>query len=99
MDMFALTPDGATPKPTAAVRVKVIDVKEKRRVFPPDGGDPLGFPVSVDMNALGNDAYRTSANRRRLEDMLEKRLADQVTKLFYKHERLNFGQGVTQMEG
>ena len=99
MDTFALTPDGATPKPTAAVRVKVIDVKEKRRVFPPDGGDPLGFPVSVDMNALGNDAYRTSANRRRLEDMLEKRLADQVTKLFYKHERLNFGQGVTQMEG
>jgi hypothetical protein len=33
MESFTLSPDGATPKPTAQVRVKVVDVKAKERLF------------------------------------------------------------------
>lgn len=45
-----------------------------------------------------SDAYRTSAARRRTEDMLEKKLADAIAKIFYEHEPTNFGQGVLHME-
>ena len=99
MDAFALTPDGATPKPTALARVKVVDVEKRERLFPPAGGDPAGVTVQAEINALAADAYRTSANRRKLEDALAKRLADQITKLFYEHEAKNFGGGVSTIEG
>lgn len=99
MDAFALTPDGATPKPTALARVKVVDVEKRERLFPPVGGDPAGVTVQAEINALAADAYRTSANRRKLEDALAKRLADQITKLFYEHEAKNFGGGVSTIEG
>lgn len=100
MEAFVLSPDGATPKPTAMARIKVIDVKEEKRLFPPDGADPAGYPVVADMNALGNEAYRTSASRRRLEDLLAKRLALKITQLFHEHDPKGFGQGVTtSMEG
>lgn len=99
MESFMLSPDGATPKPTATARVKVVDVEAKQRLFPPDGADPAGVPVSAEFEAMGNEAYRTSAARRALEDTLEKRLADRIVKLFYEYERVDFGAGVSRLEG
>lgn len=99
MEYFTLSPDGATPKPTASARVKVIDVKGKERLFPVLGSDPKGYPVTAEIDTLNPDSYRTSAARRMAEDQLEKRLADQITKLFYDHEPKNYGQGVSKMEG
>ena len=99
MESFTLSPDGATPKPTAQVRVKVVDVKAKERLFPPLGADPKGYPVTAQVDTLANDAYRTSAARRNAEDGLEKKLADDVSKLFYDHEPKNVGKGVSKMEG
>ena len=98
MQVFTLSPDGATPRPTAVARVKVVDVKAKERLFPAIGGDTDGFEVSVDIESLSADTYRTSAARRRMEDALEKKLADKVTKLFYEHEPSGFGKGVTNPE-
>src|SRR5262245_15515631 len=34
MVQFADTPDGYTPRPTAACRVRVIDIENRKRVFP-----------------------------------------------------------------
>lgn len=99
MDSFTLSSDGATPKPSADARVKVVDVKAKERLFPPLGGDPKGFPVSAQLDELSFDSYRTSAARRRAEDALEKKLADEISKLFYDHEPKNFGQGVSRIQG
>ncbi|MFO0962829.1 MAG: hypothetical protein U0625_07970 [Phycisphaerales bacterium] len=100
MTQFTLAPDGATPKPTASALVKVVDVKERTRLFPPAGaGDHDGYEVTAEMDALSLDAYRTSAARRKTEDALEKRLADQITRLFYDHEPKGFGKGVSHMEG
>lgn len=99
MDSFTLSPDGVNPKPSAEAHVKVVDVKAKERMFPPLGGDPHGFPVAAELDALSFDAYRTSAARRRAEDALEKKLADEITKLFYEHEPKNFGQGVSRIQG
>jgi hypothetical protein len=98
MQAFDLTPDGATPKPTATARVKVVDVKAKERLFPTAGGDNGGFEVTVDMDAFSADAYRTSASRRRMEDALEKKLADHLAKVFYEHDPNGFGKGVANPE-
>lgn len=96
MDGFALSPDGATPKPVASAFVKVVDVKAKERLFPPLGGDPKGHPVQSELDTQMPDAFRTSAQRRRMEDMLEKKLADDIAKLFYEYEPKNFGEGVSR---
>lgn len=95
MMTFDLMADGVTPRPTATARIKVVDVKTKERLFPPTGGDKLGFEVSAETEALQPGIYRTSAGRRTVEDMLEKRLGDQIVKLFYDHEPRNFGGGVS----
>lgn len=99
MDGFALSPDGATPKPVGSAFVKVIDVKARERLFPPPGGDPMGWPVSAEVQNMTPDMFRTSAQRRRAEDLLEKKLADEVTRLFYDHEPKGFGGGVTEFRG
>ncbi|MBM4098387.1 MAG: hypothetical protein FJ260_00270 [Planctomycetes bacterium] len=96
MESFALSPDGATPKPVASAYVKVVDVKGKERLFPPLGGDPKGQPVASELDSQMPDAFRTSAQRRRMEDMLEKKLADDIAKLFYEYEPKNFGEGVSR---
>ncbi|MBL9140385.1 MAG: hypothetical protein JNK53_00840 [Phycisphaerae bacterium] len=92
---FDLMADGATPRPSASARIKVVDVKSKERLFPPTGGDKQGFEVSAETEALQPGIYRTSAGRRTVEDMLEKKLGDAIVKLFYDHEPRNFGQGVS----
>ena len=95
METFALSVDGAAPKPSASVFVKVVDCKAKERLFPPVGADPKGFAVTAELVDTSFDAYRTSATRRALEDQLEKKLADSISKTFYDHEEKAFGQGVS----
>jgi hypothetical protein len=95
MDSFALTPDGATPKPVGSAYVKVIDVKARERLFPPLGSDPKGYPVSSEVLGMAPEMYRTSANRRRAEELLEKELAQDVARLFFDHDPKNFGGGVS----
>ena len=99
MDGFALSPDGATPKPVASAFVKVIDVKARERLFPPPGGDPMGWPVSTEVQNMTPDMFRTSSQRRGAEDLLEKKLAEEVARLFHDHEPKNFGGGVTEFRG
>ncbi len=98
MVSFDLSPDGATPKPAASANVKVVDVKSKQRLFPPPGGEQAGYLVTAETEALQPGIYRTSAGRRTVEDLLEKRLADQIAKVFYEHEPSAFGQGVSGLE-
>ncbi len=97
MVSFDLSSDGASPKPVAKARIKVVDVSTKTRLFPPPGGDNTGFEVTAETEATQPGIYRTSAGRRQVEDMIEKRLADQIVKVFYDHEdrTRNFGQGVS----
>jgi hypothetical protein len=99
MDGFALSPDGATPKPVGSAFVKVVDVKARERLFPPPGGDPMGWPVSAEVQNMTPEMFRTSAQRRRAEDLLEKKLAEEVARLFHDHEPKNFGGGVTEFRG
>lgn len=98
MVSFSLMPDGASPQPEAEARVKVVDVRSKKRLFPePFGGDTPGYTVKTQIDVSQPGIYRTSAGRRMVEDMLAKSLADQIAKVFYPHEPRTraFGQGVS----
>ncbi len=96
---FKLSADGASPQPTATARIKVLDIKSRERLFPPPGGEHAGYEVTAQTEALQPGIYRTSAGRRQVEEMMEKRLADAIAKCFYDHEKRSFGGGVSGLGG
>ncbi|MBI1370802.1 MAG: hypothetical protein GC162_19385 [Planctomycetes bacterium] len=87
---FDLTESQAIYRPTAAVRVKVIDVETGRRLFPQ--GDNLGYPVSV-QKYYKNMQGATDGTDLVLARGLAQRVAEDVGKLFYEHKEREVGSG------
>ncbi len=88
MVSFSLSPDNVTPRPVGACQVKVIDVTNRERLFPTaDGGfrGSLGYPVQVAMRQVSLERYRTTSSRRSMREQLATEIADQITKVFYRH--------------
>lgn len=79
------SPDNVTPRPSAACRVKVIDVVNRIRLFPPPDAEKPWQEVIVQGPPVSPELYRTSNGRRQIEQLLAAEIADKVTKLFYKH--------------
>jgi hypothetical protein len=92
---FTETVDGATPRPAAACEVKVIDVVNRYRLFPPDGGDESGFMVQVTMGTLNTEAYQSASSRLQIHQALAIKTGDEVAKLFYDHETTELGGNLT----
>ncbi len=82
---FRGSPDNRTPRPSAACRVKVLDVVSRTRLFPAPGAESGWQDVFTMTSTVSPELYRTSQGRRKIEEMLSVALADQVAKLFYKH--------------
>ena len=92
--MFAETPDGFTPVPTAAANVKVIDVTNHQRVFP--GNDMAdGYPVKHSGAPVDPSLYASRPTRQKINESLASELGDQIAKLFYKHEYVDLGERLT----
>lgn len=89
VDDYRISSDGATPQPAAVVNVKVIDVASGARLWP-DGTD-AGETLVVRTREQSLDLYGSSAGRRKVEDALAKQLAEDVSKLFYEHEKRELG--------
>ncbi len=88
MVSFSLTPDNVTPRPVGACQVKVIDVTNRERLFPTPDGEfrgSSGYPVQVAMRQISLDRYRTTSSRRSIREQLANEIADQITKVFYRH--------------
>ncbi len=85
MVAFQGSPDGYTPRPMAACRVRVIDVPNRVRLFPsPEAQEPsrLVQLVSPDVSL---DLYQSAAGRRQIEKSMANQLGDRIAELFYKH--------------
>ncbi len=81
---FRGTVDGM-PRPNASCRVRVIDVINRKRLFPaPDALEPSRL-VQVFGRAANPELYRSRSGRRQLEESLANQLGDRIAKLFYKH--------------
>ena len=89
IDEYRISADGATPRPAAIVNVKVIDVGSGARLWP-DGTDE-GERMIVRTREQSLELYNSSAGRRRVEDELAKQVAEDVSKLFYEHEKRELG--------
>ena len=89
VDDYRISADGATPRPAAIVNVKVIDVASGARLWP-DGTDE-GERMIVRTREQSIELYSSSAGRRRVEDALAKQVAEDVSKLFYEHEKRELG--------
>ncbi len=89
------SPDNVTPRPSAACRVKVIDVVNKSRLFPAPSGEKNWQDVIAQGAPVSPELYRSSAGRREIEQLLAAAIADKVTKLFYKHIPDELGSRLT----
>jgi hypothetical protein len=89
IDEYRISADGATPRPAAIVNVKVIDVASGARLWP-DGTDQ-GEQMVIRTREQSMELYNSSAGRRRVEDALAKQVAEDISKLFYEHEKRELG--------
>ena len=81
-------------RPTAIVRVKVIDVDSKERVYPAGDRMPDGREVTATIRESDTSVLRTRAGRTQVEDALAKRIAVDVGQLFYEHDRIDLGENL-----
>jgi hypothetical protein len=85
LDAFTLSPDGVTYSPLSAVRVKVIDAKEDKRLWPPDSLEK-GAPLNVTLFEKARDIPTSSAGVVQAENELAREVGLAVAQLFYEHE-------------
>ena len=97
MVSFSLSPDNVTPRPQGACYLKVIDVANRERLFPTADDGFSGtdsYPIQVAMRAVSIERYRTTSSRRQIREELANEIADQVTKVFYRHVPRELGRNL-----
>lgn len=96
---FQSMEDAYTLRPTASCRVRVIDVANRRRLFPdPDAPETMasdvGHTVNVTMREVSEELYRSPSGIRQLEESLAVTLGSDVARLFYKHVPRELGSSL-----
>ncbi|MFM7135360.1 MAG: hypothetical protein ACKO0W_13710 [Planctomycetota bacterium] len=81
-------------RPTAIVRVKVIDVEQRIRTYPAVEMMPDGREVTATIREDDSSVLRTRAGRVQVEDDLVKKVGREVAQLFYKHDRIDLGENL-----
>lgn len=91
MAQFQDTPDGFSPRPMAACRVKVIDVNSRQRVFPPEASDTPSHQVQAMLREVDPSIYSTRSGRLQVFEGLAVETGASIAKLFYRHEARPLG--------
>ncbi|MCI0365810.1 MAG: hypothetical protein L0Y44_00420 [Phycisphaerales bacterium] len=94
MAQFQTTADGYTPRPIASCRVRVIDVENRKRVFPPAESPVQAQVVNVAAREFSPELFRTRAGRLKVLEGLAIETGDRIAKLFYKHETKELGKNL-----
>jgi hypothetical protein len=96
MISFALTPDGVIPKPTAVCQVRLIDTQERARLYPQgDDGGQVARTLQASLPELDPTTFNSAASRLKIYEALADVTGDQITKLFYEHEKKELGGQLT----
>jgi hypothetical protein len=88
---FSGTSDGTTPRPTAVCRVRVIDVVERKRLYPSPDGQEASRLLEVNTREVDPATLRSAASRLKVYQALADETGEQIAKLFYKHEIKELG--------
>lgn len=83
--------DGHTPRGLAIARVRLIDVENRRRLYPAEDADVPYRQIEVMTREMSPDAYRSRATRMQVFDALAQETGSAIAKLFYKHEHRELG--------
>ncbi len=83
VDAFALSPDGQTYSPFAALRITVVDCEHDKRLWPDKAG---GYEHLARLPAKAEDAPSGIAGRLKVETELAEHAGQTIAELFYKHE-------------
>lgn len=79
--------DGVRRRPAAVVEVSVLDVVNRARLFPaPDSDGRTRTLQVISPREFPEDAYRSPAARRELQDAMSKIIGVEIAKLFFKHD-------------
>lgn len=81
-------------RPTAKVVVKVVDIDQQVRVYPSEHTLPRGREVTATIREADQSVLRTRAGRTQIEEELARKIASQVGKLFYQHDRIDLGENL-----
>ena len=81
-------------RPTAIVRVKVMDLERRVRIDPSADTMPEGREVTAIIREKNADSLRTRAGRTQVEDELVRKLAVEIAQLFYQHDRVDLGENL-----
>jgi hypothetical protein len=87
VDSFQLSPDGSQHAPTGTLRVKVIDTRTDKRIFPEkaEGGKDPSFPVSIAEKVRASALPTSNAERLKEQQELADSLGERLGQLFFKH--------------
>ena len=81
---FSLSQDGITPEPYAACRVRVIDLNEQKRMYPPVDESNSRL-VEVSLPGTKSQGMTDSRQRQKLGELLATETGRKVAMLFYEH--------------
>lgn len=85
VDGFTLSVDGVSYTPAASVRVKVIDAKDDKRIWPAAALDK-GAPVTVTLFEKAQNPPTTAGAVAQAENELASEVGKAVAELFFEHE-------------
>jgi hypothetical protein len=86
LDTFVLSTDGSTFQPTASMRVKVVDIEKKVRVWPPEPEE--WYTLSLTRPPKTKDVPASESERMRAAQEFADRLGIELGNLFVKHEEV-----------
>lgn len=81
-------------RPTAIVRVQVVDVESKQVLYPLSDVLPDGREIIATIRETDSDIVRSRTGRAEVADQLVRKLAVEVAQLFYEHDRLDLGENL-----
>lgn len=91
---FQGSPDNFTPRPTAQCRVRVIDVANRQRVFPPQGSSEPARIIQTMIREVDPEVFRTRGSLLRVNEELARSLGRDIARLFYRHEVKELGENL-----
>lgn len=84
IDEFMLSPDGQSFIPTVAMRLKVVDAADEKRLWPLEDGE--GHALRVRLPIKQGVAPTTLSEKMQYEQELATQAGAAIAKVFYKHE-------------
>ncbi len=85
VDAFSLTSDGQTYLPNAVLRIKIIDVATKARLYPPADGGEQWYQLAISLPQQQGFVPKTPAERAKAEQDFSRWVGVAIAQMFYEH--------------